>query len=162
MTTVQAGSPSASGNYYHDDGGNVSVSDYSQISNSATRLYTISGVSSGLTMATTNATLTHGDTPYFAADATVTLTVDDADKSITAFTVTADTTVSGTLKAVSGETGTVNWTLTDEDNNGTYETLTVGDLTYEIASDQTAEIVGCNSSATTLHIPARPLQAAPT
>ena len=91
MTTVQGGGPSASDNYYHDRGGNVSVSDNSQIRNSATPLYTISGVPSGVTVAETNASVTFIDTPYFASGATATLTVDDANKLFKTFSVSGAT-----------------------------------------------------------------------
>jgi len=75
MANVQAGSPTASGNYCHDQIGNVSTGI------TATSLYTVTGAPSGVTVAETSATLTHNDTPYFAAGATTTLTVDDAHKA---------------------------------------------------------------------------------
>jgi hypothetical protein len=136
---------SASGNYYHDNGGNVSANNNSVIKNSATPLYMVTGAPSGMTMATTNATLTHGDTPYFASGATTTLTVDDADKSIIAFTATgaassevaankksatitlgsSDVTISATLMALTGTSDGVTWSMSDSDSDGTYDRLTL-------------------------------------
>ena len=131
--------------YYHADGSGVTAIGEGDDVTYSVPLYTISGVPSGMTMATTNATLTHGDTPYFASGATTTLTVDDADKSITAFTATgaassevatnkksatvtvgtADVTVSATLQTVSGTTSDgLTWSLT-QDNSGNYTVLTI-------------------------------------
>ena len=136
---------SASGNYYHDNGGNVSANNNSVIKNSATPLYMVTGAPSGVTVAATNATLTYNNTPYFASGATVTLTVNDADKSIIAFTATgaassevatnkksatitlasSDVTVSATLQTVSGTTDDgLTWSLT-QDNSGNYTVLTI-------------------------------------
>lgn len=136
---------SASGNYYHDNGGNVSANYNSVIKNSATPLYMVTGAPSGVTVAATNATLTYNAKHYFAAGSTATLTVDDADKSIIAFTATgaassevaankksatvtvgtADVTVSATLQTVSGTTADgLTWSLT-QDNSGNYTVLTI-------------------------------------
>ncbi len=136
---------SASGNYYHDNGGNVSANYNSVIKNSATPLYMVTGAPSGVTVAATNATLTYNNTPYFASGATVTLTVNDADKSIIAFTATgaassevatdkksatitlasSDVTVSATLQTVSGTSSDgLTWSLT-QDNSGNYTVLTI-------------------------------------
>ena len=131
--------------YYHADGSGVTAIGEGDDVTYSVPLYTISGVPSGMTMATTNATLTHGDTPYFASGATTTLTVDDADKSITALTATgaassevatdkksatitlasSDVTVSATLQTVSGTTDDgLTWSLT-QDNSGNYTVLTI-------------------------------------
>ena len=131
--------------YYHADGSGVTAIGEGDDVTYSVPLYTISGVPSGMTMATTNATLTHGDTPYFASGATVTLTVNDADKSIIAFTATgaassevatdkksatitlasSDVTVSATLQTVSGTTSDgLTWSLT-QDNSGNYTVLTI-------------------------------------
>ena len=136
---------SASGNYYHDNGGNVSANYNSVIKNSATPLYMVTGAPSGVTVAATNATLTYNAKHYFASGATVTLTVNDADKSIIAFTATgaassevatdkksatitlasSDVTVSATLQTVSGTTSDgLTWSLT-QDNSGNYTVLTI-------------------------------------
>ena len=129
---------SAYDNYYHDKGG-------VPVGITATPLYMVTGAPSGVTLAATNATLTHGDTPYFASGATTTLTVDDADKSIIAFTATgaassevatdkksatitlasSDVTVSATLQTVSGTSSDgLTWSLT-QDNSGNYTVLTI-------------------------------------
>ena len=131
--------------YYHADGSGVTAIGEGDDVTYSVPLYTISGVPSGMTMATTNATLTHGDTPYFASGATTTLTVDDADKSITALTATgaassevatnkksatitlasSDVTVSATLQTVSGTTSDgLTWSLT-QDGSGNYTVLTI-------------------------------------
>ena len=136
---------SASGNYYHDNGGNVSANYNSVIKNSATPLYMVTGAPSGVTVAATNATLTYNAKHYFASGATVTLTVNDADKSIIAFTATgsassevatdkksatitlasSDVTVSATLQTVSGTSSDgLTWSLT-QDNSGNYTVLTI-------------------------------------
>ena len=137
-------SASASGNYYHDRVGNVAVGSKESIKNSATPLYTI-GAPSGLTVAATNATLTFNNNNYFATNANATLTVDDADKSITAFTATgaasssvaankksatitlgsSDVTVSATLQTISGTTTDgLSWSLA-QDGSGHYTQLTI-------------------------------------
>ena len=131
--------------YYHADGSGVTAIGEGDDVTYSVPLYTISGVPSGLTMATTNATLTYNNTPYFASGATVTLTVNDADKSIIAFTATgaassevatnkksatvtvgsSDVTVSATLQTVSGTTDDgLTWSLT-QDNSGNYTVLTI-------------------------------------
>ena len=137
-------SASASGNYYHDRVGNVAVSSKESINNSATQLYTI-GAPSGLTMATTNATLAHGDTHYYATETAITLTVADADMLIKTFSATgaasssvaadkksatvtigsSDVTVSATLMALTGTSNGVTWSLSDSDSNGTIDRLTL-------------------------------------
>ena len=131
--------------YYHADGSGVTAIGEGDDVTYSVPLYTISGVPSGLTMATTNATLTYNNTPYFASGATVTLTVNDADKSIIAFTATgaassevatnkksatvtvgsSDVTVSATLQTVSGTSSDgLTWSLT-QDNSGNYTVLTI-------------------------------------
>ena len=131
--------------YYHADGSGVTAIGEGDDVTYSVPLYTISGVPSGVTLATTNATLTYNNTPYFASGATVTLTVDDADKSITALTATgaassevatnkksatvtvgtADVTVSATLQTVSGTTSDgLTWSLT-QDGSGNYTVLTI-------------------------------------
>ena len=136
---------SASDNYYHDNGGNVSANINSVIKNSATPLYTVSAPD-GVTVAATNATLTYNAKHYFAAGSTATLTVDDANKILRTFSVSggatynvaankksatvtlgsSDATVTATLLTVSGSCGTnATWVVTDTDSNGTYETLTI-------------------------------------
>ncbi len=70
----------ASGNYYHNVAG-ISAGHNSTVNDSATRVYSLTGAPSGVTVAETNATLTFNATPYFAAGATTTLTVDDAHKA---------------------------------------------------------------------------------
>lgn len=135
---------SASGNYYHDKGGNVSANNNSVIKNSATPLYTVS-TTDGVTVAATNATLTYNAKHYFAAGSTATLTVDDANKILRTFSVsggatynvatdkksatvtvgTADVTVSATLQTVSGTSSDgLTWSLT-QDNSGNYTVLTI-------------------------------------
>ena len=135
---------SASGNYYHDKGGNVSANNNSVIKNSATPLYTVTA-SSSVTVAETNATLTHGGKHFFASGATATLTIDDASKAFSTFSVSgatyslaadrknatvtlasSDATVSATLITITGSCGTnATWTMSDADGNGTFETLTI-------------------------------------
>ena len=135
---------SASGNYYHDNGGNVSANINSVIKNSATPLYTVS-TTDGVTVAATNATLTHGGKHFFASGATATLTIDDASKAFSTFSVSgatyslaadrknatvtlasSDATVSATLITITGSCGTnATWTMSDADGNGTFETLTI-------------------------------------
>ena len=136
---------SASGNYYHDNGGNVSANYNSVIKNSATPLYMVTGAPSGVTVAATNATLTYNAKHYFAAGSTATLTVDDANKILRTFSVsggatynvaankksatvtvgTADVTVSATLQTVSGTSSDgLTWSLT-QDNSGNYTVLTI-------------------------------------
>ena len=138
MANVQGGSPTTSGNYYHDQIGNVATGI------SATRVYSLSGVPSGVTVGGSN--VTFNDTPYFAANATATLTVDDANHAFNTFSVSgassynvasdkksatvtlasSDASVSATLKTVDGSCGTnATWAMTDTDNNGTYETLII-------------------------------------
>lgn len=130
---------SASGNYYHDKGGNVPSGI------TATPLYMVTGAPSGVTVAATNATLTYNAKHYFAAGSTATLTVDDANKILRTFSVsggaaynvaankksatvtlgTADVTVSATLQTVSGTTADgLTWSLT-QDNSGNYTVLTI-------------------------------------
>lgn len=136
---------SASGNYYHDNGGNVSANYNSVIKNSATPLYMVTGAPSGVTVAATNATLTHGGKHFFASGATATLTIDDASKAFSTFSVSgatyslaadrknatvtlasSDATVSATLITITGSCGTnATWTMSDADGNGTFETLTI-------------------------------------
>ena len=139
MAYVSTGIPSTSGNYYHDNGGGVAPGI------SATPLYTVTAPS-GLTAAGTNAMVTYNGTHYYAANATETLTVSDANKIITTFSVSgtttyslaadkksatvtlasSDATVTATLAALTGTCGDgVTWAVTDTDNNGTYETLTL-------------------------------------
>ena len=138
MLSVLSNTPSASGNYYHDNGGGVTVGC------SATPLYTISAPS-GLTVAATNAMLTFNATPYFAGGATASLTVDDADKAIKTLTATgaasssvaankksatvtlgsSDVTVSTTLMDLTGTVNGVTWSMSDTDSNGTYDRLTL-------------------------------------
>ena len=137
-------SASASGNYYHDRVGNVAVGSKESINNSATQLYTISAPS-GLTMATTNATLAHGDTHYYATETAITLAVADADMLIKTFSATgaasssvaadkksatvtmgsSDVTVSATLMALTGTSNGVTWSMSDSDSNGTIDRLTL-------------------------------------
>ena len=136
---------SASGNYYHDKGGNVSANNNSVIKNSATPLYMVTGAPSGVTVAATNATLTYNAKHYFAAGSTATLSVDDASKAFSTFSVSgatyslaadrknatvtlasSDATVSATLITITGSCGTnATWTMSDADGNGTFETLTI-------------------------------------
>ena len=138
MLSVQSNTPSASGNYYHNRGGDVAVGC------SATPLYTISAPS-GLTVAATNATLTYNATPYFDGGATALLTVDDANKAIKTFSATgaansyvaankkradvalasSDVTVSATLMDLTGTINGVTWSMSDTDSNGTYDRLTL-------------------------------------
>ena len=137
MAYVSGGSPTASGNYCHGSG---------STGISATSLYMVKGVPSGVTVAETNATVTYNDKHYFAANATATLTVDDANHTFNTFSVSgassynvasdkksatvtlasSDASVSATLKTVDGSCGTnATWAMIDTDNNGTYETLTI-------------------------------------
>ena len=138
MLSVQGNTPSASGNYYHNRGGDVAVGC------SATPLYTISAPS-GLAVATTNATLTYNATPYFDGGATASLTVDDANKAIKTFSATgaansyvaankkradvalasSNVTVSATLMDLTGTVNGVTWSMSDTDSNGTYDRLTL-------------------------------------
>jgi hypothetical protein len=129
----------ASGNYCHDRIGNVAAGI------TATSLYMVKGIPSGVTVAETNATLTFNATPYFAAGATATLTVDDANQAFKAFSVTgatgynvaadkksatvtlatSDASVSATLQTVGGSCGTsATWALT-QDGSGNYTRLTI-------------------------------------
>ena len=140
MAYVSTGIPSTSGNYYHDNGGGVAPGI------SATPLYTVTAPS-GLTVGG-SATVTVGTNCYFAAGATATLTTDAnhiiigtptisgtgaalgtvaTDRhSVTATIGTADATVTATLLTLTGTCGDgVTWAVTDTDNNGTYETLTL-------------------------------------
>ena len=139
MAYVSGGSPTTSGNYCHDRIGSVSPGI------SATSLYTVTGAPSGVTVAETNATLTFNATPYFATGATATLTVDanhmfntfsvsgttnynvaSDKKSATVTIASSDATVTVTLQTIGGSCGTnATWAVTDTDNNGTYETLTI-------------------------------------
>jgi uncharacterized repeat protein (TIGR02543 family) len=172
-------SASASGNYYHDRVGNVAVGSKESINNSATQLYTISAPS-GLTMATTNATLAHGDTHYYATETAITLTVADADKVIIAFTAagaasssvaadkksatvtmgSSDVTVSATLMALTGTSNGVTWSMSDTDSNGTFDRLTLsgsGTLSTSLwDADLAASITRVDISSTSINISGNP------
>ena len=77
--------------YYHADGSGVTAFGEGDDVTYSVPLYTVSSVPSGLTLATTNATLTFNDTPYFASGATTSLTVDDANKVFNTFSVSGAT-----------------------------------------------------------------------
>ena len=77
--------------YYHADGSGVTAFGEGDDVTYSVPLYTVSGVPSGLTLATTNATLTFNNTPYFASSATTSLTVDDANKVFNTFSVSGAT-----------------------------------------------------------------------
>jgi len=77
--------------YYHADGSGVTAFGEGDDVTYSVPLYTVSGVPSGLTLATTNAMLTFNDTPYFASGATTSLTVDDANKVFNTFSVSGAT-----------------------------------------------------------------------
>ena len=113
---------SASGNYYHDNGGNVSANYNSVIKNSATPLYMVTGAPSGVTVAATNATLTYNAKHYFAAGSTATLTVDDADKSIIAFTATG---AASSEVATNKKSATITLASLTQDGSGNYTVLTI-------------------------------------
>ena len=174
MLSVQANTPTASGNYYHDNGGNVTVGC------SATQLYTV-GVPSGLTVAETNATVTFNNKNYFATNANATLTVDDADKAIKSLTATgtgasssvaddkksaditlgsSDVTVSATLMAISGTSNGLTWSMSDSDSDGTYDRLTLsgsGTLsTSPWATDFAASITRVDISSADIAISGNP------
>lgn len=171
---------SASDNYYHDNGGNVSANINSVIKNSATPLYTVS-TTDGVTVAATNATLTYNAKHYFAAGSTASLTVDDANKILRTFSVSggatynvaankksatvtlgsSDATVTATLQTIGGTCGTnATWTVTDTDSDGTYETLTIsgsGAITSSPwATDFAATITRVNISSADLTISDNP------
>ena len=173
MLSVQSNTPSASGNYYHNRGGDVAVGC------SATPLYTISAPS-GLTVATTNATLTYNATPYFDGGATALLTVDDANKAIKTFSATgaansyvaankkradvalanSDVTVSATLMDLTGTVNGVTWSMSDTDSNGTYDRLTLsgsGTLsTSPWATDFASSITRVNVNSDNITISGNP------
>ena len=137
---------------------------------------------SGLTVSGTPTVSLNG-TDYYAADATVTLST-DADhiisgtptvsgtgatlgtvatnrKSMTVTIGTADATVSATLVALSGSCGdNATWTMTDEDGNGTYETLSIsgtGAITSSPwATDFAATIERVNIGSADLSISGNP------
>ena len=174
MLSVQANTPTASGNYYHDNGGSVTVGC------SATQLYSVTSQTSGVAVAETNATLTFNGTRYYTANATTTLTVDDADKVITAFTATgaassevaankksatitlgsSDVTVSATLMALTGTSDGVTWSMSDSDSDGTYDRLTLsgsGTLsTSPWATDFAASITRVDISSADIAISGNP------
>ena len=137
-------------NYYHAAGltaygktvGHpfVTVAD----GNDAAHIYTVT-LPSGLSL-TGDATATIGTARYYIAGATVSLTVEDADKAIKTLTATgaasssvaankksatvtlgtSDATVSTTLQAISGTTADgLTWSLTQNGNDGGYTVLTI-------------------------------------
>ena len=77
--------------HYHADGSGVTAFGQGADNTYSVPLYTVSGIPSGVTMATINATLTYNDTSYFAANATTTLTIDDANKVFNTFSVSGAT-----------------------------------------------------------------------
>ena len=129
--------------YYHADGSCTAFGNNVDITYSVP-LYTVTA-SSSVTVAETNATLTHGGKHFFASGATATLTIDDASKAFSTFSVSgatyslaadrknatvtlasSDATVSATLITITGSCGTnATWTMSDADGNGTFETLTI-------------------------------------
>ena len=142
-------SNSPSLNYYHTTAGLtaygktpghpfVTVAD----GNDAARIYSVT-LPDGLSFVG-DATATIGDTRYFAANATASLTA-DADKVITAFTAagaasssvaadkksaditvgSSDVTVSAKLMALTGTSNGVTWSMSDSDSNGTIDRLTL-------------------------------------
>ena len=147
-------------------------------------LYTVTAPD-GLTVSGTPTVSLNG-TDYYAANATVTLTVADADhiisgtptvsgtgaslgsvatdrKSMTVTIGTADVTVSATLLTIAGSCssdGSVTWRMSDADGDGTYETLTLsgtGAVTSSPwAADFAASIQRVNIGSTDLTISGNP------
>ena len=139
-------------NYYHSVNGltaygaNASYHSFNPVADGGynAQIYTIS-TSDNLTVSD-GATVIIGTKSYFAADATATLSTDDSHifknsptvsgtgasvgnvatnrKSATVTVGTADVTVSANLAAIAGTCGeNVTWRVSDENNDGTYETL---------------------------------------
>ena len=135
--------------YYYNSSlkaiGRHDSSGYSKVTNCGRARKVTAG--DGVTIAAPAATegFTYGGDNYYREGLALTVSVSDPNKIITALsagdaaytlasdkksaTVTvpaADINVTATLKTLSGSCGTnVNWALTDEDGDGTYETLTI-------------------------------------
>ena len=144
-------------NYYHAATGLTAIP--SQTNNGEAAVCALSGVPSGVTVSP--AALLTRDTKNYYAVGNVTLTIDDANKAFLSFSVsgatysvaanrksatvtlaTSDATVSAELLTISGSCGdNATWTMTDENGDGTYETLTIsgtGAMTDYNASDNRA------------------------
>ncbi len=146
-TTVHA---PTSGCYYYDNGDGVGGCGYdggtAYSDTEIAPVYTVTA-SNGLTLAATNATVTHNGTRYFVSGANVTLNVSDnnysivgtptvsgtgatytlaADrKSMTVTVGSSDVTVNATVRSISGTCGTdATWSLA-QDGNGDYTLLTI-------------------------------------
>jgi len=143
--------PTTSGCYYHDNGDGVGGCGYNEstaYSNSEIAPVYALTASNGLTLAETNVAVTHNGTRYFVSGANATLNVSDnnysivgtptvsgtgatytlaADrKSMTVTVGSADVTVTATLGTTQGSCGdNATWSMADNDNNGTFETLTI-------------------------------------
>ncbi|MBO4800403.1 MAG: leucine-rich repeat protein [Bacteroidaceae bacterium] len=144
--------PTTSGCYYYDNGDGVGGCGYNESGTAYNNteiapVYALTA-SNGLTLAETNVAVTHDGTPYFVNGATATLNVSDNNNSIVgmptvsgtgatytlaadrkSMTVTvgsADVTVTANLDTTQGSCGAkATWSLADNDNDGTYETLTI-------------------------------------
>ncbi len=153
----------------------------------ATRVYTVTSATSGLTVSETGAYVpTLNGTRYYAAGTTVTVTPDDADMGITSFNVTSgtisdvsiasdghsatftvgssDVTVTATFKTTSGSCGDgVTWRMSDENSDGTYERLTLsGSGTLSTSpwdTDFAASISRVDVSSTDIAISGNPFSA---
>ena len=157
-------------NYYHSVNGltaygaNASYHSFNPVADGGynAQIYTIT-TSDNLTVSD-GATVIIGTKSYFAADATATLSTDDSHifkdsptvsgtgasvgnvatnrKSATVTVGTADVTVSANLAAIAGTCGeNATWRVSDENNDGTYETLHI-EGTGDMANYETNAMQG--------------------